>query len=71
MSQHARPASLFMRPACCEPSAQTLVGLQVRDLYWTFRNFNQRVRDFLRYRRITGTLPACLAAFWVEAVVCA
>lgn len=34
---------------------------QVRDLYWTFRNFNQRVRDFLRYRRITGV--CCAAAF--------
>ena len=27
---------------------------QVRDLYWTFRNFQTRVRDFLRYRRLTG-----------------
>lgn len=24
--------------------------LQVRDLYWTFRNFKNRVTDFLRYR---------------------
>ncbi|KAI7844771.1 hypothetical protein COHA_001652 [Chlorella ohadii] len=28
----------------------------VRDLYWTFRNLNQRVRDFLRYRRITANM---------------
>lgn len=34
--------------------------LQVRDLYWTFRNFQTRVRDFLRYRRLTG---ACVG--WV------
>ena len=31
---------------------------QVRDLYWTFRNFQTRVRDFLRYRRITGAVRA-------------
>ncbi|KAI3427160.1 hypothetical protein D9Q98_007097 [Chlorella vulgaris] len=28
----------------------------VRDLYWTFRNFQTRVRDFLRYRRITANM---------------
>lgn len=26
----------------------------VRDLYWTFRNFQTRVRDFLRFRRIAA-----------------
>jgi hypothetical protein len=25
--------------------------IQVRDLYWTFRNFRNRVADFLRYRQ--------------------
>lgn len=30
--------------------------LQIRDLYWTFRNFQQRVRDFLRYRRLTANM---------------
>ena len=29
---------------------------QVRDLYWTVRNFRQRVLDFLRYRRVTANL---------------
>jgi len=28
----------------------------VRDLYWTVRNFRQRVLDFLRYRRVTANL---------------
>jgi E3 ubiquitin-protein ligase synoviolin len=28
----------------------------VRDLYWTFRNFRQRVSDFLRYRRVTANM---------------
>ncbi|KAK2079725.1 hypothetical protein QBZ16_002120 [Prototheca wickerhamii] len=28
----------------------------IRDLYWTFRNFQQRVRDFLRYRRLTANM---------------
>ena len=28
----------------------------VRDLYWTFRNFHVRVRDFLRYRRVTADM---------------
>eukprot|EP00887_Chlorella_sp_A99_P001286 scaffold14.g1286.t1 len=28
----------------------------VRDLYFTFRNFQIRVRDFLRYRRITANM---------------
>jgi E3 ubiquitin-protein ligase synoviolin len=28
----------------------------VRDLYWTFRNFRQRVADFLRYRRVTANM---------------
>jgi E3 ubiquitin-protein ligase synoviolin len=30
--------------------------LQVRDLYWTFRNFRNRVADFLRYRRVTANM---------------
>lgn len=29
---------------------------QVRDLYWTFRNFRNRVADFLRYRRVTANM---------------
>ena len=29
---------------------------QVRDLYWTFRNFRNRVVDFLRYRRVTANM---------------
>ena len=29
---------------------------QVRDLYWTFRNFRNRVSDFLRYRRVTANM---------------
>ena len=29
---------------------------QVRDLYWTFRNFRNRVTDFLRYRRVTSNM---------------
>jgi E3 ubiquitin-protein ligase synoviolin len=28
----------------------------VRDLFWTFRNFQRRVRDFLRYRRVAAGL---------------
>ncbi|BDA48217.1 probable E3 ubiquitin-protein ligase synoviolin at N-terminal half [Coccomyxa sp. Obi] len=28
----------------------------VRDLYWTFRNFRNRVADFLRYRRVTANM---------------
>jgi len=35
-----------------DPSAHP----QVRDLYWTVRNFRQRVLDFLRYRRVTANL---------------
>ena len=27
---------------------------QVRDVYWTARNFRNRVADFLRYRRVTA-----------------
>lgn len=30
--------------------------MQVRDLYWTFRNFRNRVADFLRYRRVTANM---------------
>ncbi|KFM28713.1 E3 ubiquitin-protein ligase synoviolin [Auxenochlorella protothecoides] len=30
----------------------------IRDLYWTFRNFHQRMLDFLRYRRITTNMDA-------------
>ena len=30
--------------------------MQVRDLYWTIRNFRNRVRDFLRYRRVTSRM---------------
>ena len=33
----------------CLKCAVTLL-MQVRDLYWTFRNFRNRVADFLRYR---------------------
>lgn len=29
---------------------------KVRDLYWTFRNFRNRVADFLRYRRVTANM---------------
>lgn len=29
---------------------------QVRDLYWTARNFRNRVSDFLRYRRVTANM---------------
>ena len=32
------------------------VWCQVRDLYWTFRNFRNRVADFLRYRRVTANM---------------
>ena len=32
------------------------VAPQVRDLYWTFRNFRNRVSDFLRYRRVTANM---------------
>lgn len=28
----------------------------LRDLYWTFRNFQMRVRDFLRYRRVAANM---------------
>lgn len=28
----------------------------MRDLYWTFRNFRNRVSDFLRYRRVTANM---------------
>jgi Ring finger domain len=28
----------------------------VRDLYWTFRNFQTRVRDFLRYRQVAAIM---------------
>lgn len=30
--------------------------VQVRDVYWTFRNFRNRVADFLRYRRVTANM---------------
>lgn len=30
----------------------------MRDLYWTFRNFRNRVSDFLRYRRVTVNMDA-------------
>lgn len=33
-----------------------LARAQVRDLYWTFRNFRARVADFLRYRRVTANM---------------
>jgi hypothetical protein len=49
------------------PSYAALLA-QVRDLYWTFRNFNQRVRDFLRYRRITGEKGAAGEATWHHGV---
>jgi len=28
----------------------------IRDIYWTFRNFQMRVRDFLRYRQISANM---------------
>jgi len=28
----------------------------IRELYWTIRNFRNRVRDFLRYRRVTSRM---------------
>ena len=31
-------------------------SVQLRDLYWTFRNFRNRVVDFLRYRRVTANM---------------
>ena len=36
--------------------------LQVRDLYWTVRNFRNRVADFLRYRCVSlaSLVPAWL-----------
>ena len=34
----------------------SLCALQLRDLYWTFRNFRNRVIDFLRYRRVTANM---------------
>ena len=34
----------------------TPLPLQVRDLYWTARNFRNRVSDFLRYRRVTANM---------------
>ena len=33
-----------------------LLPVQLRDLYWTFRNFRNRVIDFLRYRRVTANM---------------
>ena len=30
----------------------------MRDLYWTFRNFRNRVSDFLRYRRVTVNMDS-------------
>lgn len=41
----------------------TLLGVdeQVRDLYWTFRTFRIRVRDFLRYRRVTANMDQWFA----------
>jgi len=38
------------------PSAAPTTPLQVRDLYWTARNFRNRVSDFLRYRRVTANM---------------
>ena len=34
----------------------SLLAAQLRDLYWTFRNFRNRVIDFLRYRRVTANM---------------
>lgn len=39
-----------------QPSMPVPALRQVRDLYWTVRNFRQRVLDFLRYRRVTANL---------------
>lgn len=38
------------------PKIPVLGAAQVRDLYWTFRNFRNRVADFLRYRRVTANM---------------
>lgn len=38
------------------PKIPVLGATQVRDLYWTFRNFCNRVADFLRYRRVTANM---------------
>lgn len=40
------------------PPPPPLSPQQIRDLYWTFRNFHQRMLDFLRYRRITTNMDA-------------
>ena len=38
------------------PCLDKMVHVQLRDLYWTFRNFRARVADFLRYRRVTANM---------------
>ena len=38
------------------PEKTPLASPQVRDLYWTARNFRNRVADFLRYRRVTANM---------------
>ena len=38
------------------PQTPMRARAQVRDLYWTFRNFRARVADFLRYRRVTANM---------------
>lgn len=48
-----RPSYPFGTSLSCTPSES---GLQIRDLYWTIRNFRNRVRDFLRYRRVTSRM---------------
>lgn len=67
------PPPLPGTPSLSFSHASTLPApaLQVRDLYWTFRNFQTRVRDFLRYRRLTGArrqqaelLPVLGGAGW-------
>ena len=57
---HARldrkQSALHARLQRCKLSAPVPALRQVRDLYWTVRNFRQRVLDFLRYRRVTANL---------------
>ena len=48
------------------PYSHVLVQCQVRDLYWTFRNFRNRVADFLRYRRVTANMDERFAEATAE-----
>jgi E3 ubiquitin-protein ligase synoviolin len=33
-----------------------LLHVQIRDLYMTFRNFRNRIADFLRFRQVTARM---------------